>query len=142
MSSVFIGGGGIGNTSAPLQIRTAGKDVLATGTVITADSSGLEFQLAHLRIVFVFVSDGTSTRMEAKSDETSTLNLTLFNFNNSIGSGTTSPVEIGTFSGRKLLLAFMVYALGDATSKTVHYTFMLGDRSEERRVGKECRSRW
>ena len=127
MSAVFVAGG-IGHTTAPLQIRTSGKDVLATGTVITADSKNLEFQLAHLRVVLAFVSDGTSTRMEAKSDEAATLTLNLFNFNNSIGSGTTSPIEIGTFTGRKLLLAFMVYALSDASSKTVHYTFMLGDK--------------
>jgi hypothetical protein len=128
MSSVFVAGGGIGQVSAPLQIRTSGKDVLASGTVLTADNRNLEFQLAHLGVVLLFLSDGTTTRMEAKSDATSTLTLTLYNFNNSIGAGTTSPIEIGTFNGRKLLLAFMVYALSEESSKTVHYTFMLGDR--------------
>lgn len=129
MSTVFVGGGGIGHMAAPLQIRTAGKDVLVSGTVLTADSNNLEFQLAHLRIVLAFYSDGTATRMEAKSDQGSNLTLSLYNFNNSIGSGTTSPIEIGSFSGRKLHLAFMVYALSDSSSKTVHYTFMLGDKA-------------
>ena len=129
MSSVFLGGGGIGHNSASLQIRTAGKDVLASGSVVTADSRNLEFQLAHLRVVLEFLSDGTTTRMDAKSDEKSTLTLSLYNFNNSIGSGTTSPIEIGTFGGRKLHLAFMVYALSEVSSKTVHYTFMLGDKA-------------
>ena len=128
MSSVFVSGGGIGQVSAPLQIRTSEKDVLASGTVLTADNRNLEFQLAHLGVVLLFLSDGTTTRMEAKSYATSTLTLTLYNFNNSIGAGTTFPITIGTFNGRELLLAFMVYALSEESSKTVHYTFMLGDR--------------
>lgn len=127
MSSIFLGSGGAGYLSGQLHIRTAGKEVVAAGTVITADNKNLEFQLAHLRIVFAFVSDGTTTRMEGTSGDSSTLTLTLFNFDNSIGSGTTSPIEIGTLNRRKLLLAFMVYALSDSSSKTVHYTFMLGD---------------
>lgn len=129
MSNVFLSGGGIGSVSAPLQIRSAGKDVLASGTVITADSKNLEFQLSHLRIVMQFLSDGNAPRMEATSDQSAALNLVLFNFNSSIGSGTTSPVDIGTFNGRRLLFAFMVYALNDVSSKTVHYTFMLGDNA-------------
>jgi hypothetical protein len=114
--------------SAPIQIRTGGFDVLAAGTVITANNLNLEFQLAHLRVVFSFVSDGTATRLGPASASESTLNLTLYNFNNSIGAGTTSPLEIGSLFGRKLWLSFMVYALNAESSKTVHYTFMLGDR--------------
>ena len=66
MSSNFLGSGGAGNLSAQLQIRTSGKEVVAAGTVITADNKNLEFQLAHLRVVFAFVSDGATTRMEGK----------------------------------------------------------------------------
>jgi hypothetical protein len=113
-------------SSAPLQIRTGGFDVIANGTVITGDNQSLEFQLAHLRVVFSFLSDGTTTRLGPASASGSTLNLTLYNFNSSIGAGTTSPMEIGTLSGRKLWLSFMVYALSPESSKTVHYTFMVG----------------
>ncbi|MFM0428999.1 hypothetical protein PQQ75_08290 [Paraburkholderia aspalathi] len=126
MSSI-ASGGSIASAPASLKIRTAGKEVVANGTVITADNSNLEFQLAHLRIVMEFVTDGSSARIEGRSDERSTLTLRLFNFNNSIGAGTISPLEIGTLNGKKLLLAFMVYALSETSSKTVHYTFMLGD---------------
>ena len=65
--------------------------------------------------------------MESGPQSSSVLSLNLFNFSNTIGSGTTAPIEIGAFAGRKLLLAFMVYALTPTSSKTVHYTFMLGD---------------
>lgn len=127
MSLIINAGESPGSSLAPLQIRTGGCDVIAAGTVITANNQGLEFQLAHLRVVISFVSDGTATRLGAASASGSTLNLTLYNFNNSIGAGTTSPMEIGNLSGRKLWLSFMVYALSPESSKTVHYTFMVGD---------------
>jgi hypothetical protein len=127
MSSVFVSRGGIDQVAVPLKIRTSGKDVLASGTVLTADSQNLEFQLAHLGVKLVFLTDSTTTRMEGKTDETGTLTLSLYNFNNSIGAGTTLPIDIGTFNGRKLWFAFMVYAMNSQSLKTVHYTFMLGD---------------
>lgn len=127
MSFIANAGAPAGHPFAPFQIRTGGFDVVAAGTVITADNQSLEFQLAHLRVVFSFVSDGGSTRLGPGSASGSTLNLTLYNFTNSIGSGTTSPIEIGILSGRKLWLSFMVYALSPESSKTVHYTFMVGE---------------
>lgn len=117
---------GLGQSSSLLQIRTAGKDVLASGTVLTGDSRNLEFKLAHLGVILQFHNDGTETKMEATSDATSSiLTLNLYNFNNSIGTGTTAPLEIGSFNGRKLMLSFMVYSLSPDSIKTVHYTFML-----------------
>lgn len=117
----------IGQSYAPLIVKTGGREVVASGTVITGEKSNLEFQLAHLRVVFSFESDGSQPRLGPSSATGSTLNLTLFNFNNSIGSGTTSPLEIGSLQGKRLWLSFMVYALTPDSSKTVHYTFMVGD---------------
>jgi hypothetical protein len=117
----------IGQPFAPLTIKTGGRDVVASGTVITGEKANLEFQLAHLRIVFSFVSDGGQPKLGPSSATGSTLNLTLYNFDNSIGSGTTSPLEIGNLQGRRLWLSFMIYALTPDSSKTVHYTFMVGE---------------
>ncbi len=125
--SYINAGSPAGQPFAPLQIRTSGRDVVASGTVMTADSRNLEFQIAHLRVVFSFMSDSGQTRLGPGSASGSTLNLTLYNFDNSIGSGTTAPLEIGTLHGRKLWLSFMVYALSPESIKTVHYTFTLGD---------------
>ena len=111
---------------APLQIRTGGCDVIASGTVITANNKDLEFQIAHLRFVFSFMTDGTGTKLEASASGSS-LNLTLYNFNNSIGAGTIAPMEVGSLAGRKLWISFMVYAINPESTKTVHYTFLLGD---------------
>ena len=128
MALIINGGPAIGQPYAPLQIKTGGRDVVASGSVITANNRNLEFQLANLRVVFLFETDAGPTRMGTASASGSSLHLPLFNFNNSIGAGTTAPIEIGTLSGQKLLLSFMVYALNPESTKTVHYTFMLGDR--------------
>ncbi len=127
MSSVFAAGGGIGHISAPIQIRSSGKDVLASGTVITADNKNLEFRIANLGVVLSFINDGTSPRLGQGAADGSSLRLEVYNFNNTIGSGTTAPLEIGTYTGRKLLFSFVVYAFSEESTKTVHYTFMLGD---------------
>lgn len=127
MSSILQGGSPVGQLNSALRIRTGNKDVIASGTIITADSRNLEFQLTNLCVIFEFLTDSGSTRLESGAPTSSTLNLRLYNFNNSIGAGTTQPLEIGNLGGRKLWLAFMVYALSSESSKTVHYTFMVGD---------------
>ncbi|RQO54468.1 hypothetical protein DBR47_22750 [Paucibacter sp. KBW04] len=127
MSFISNAGAPVGQPFAPVQIRTSGRDVVSAGTVITVDNRNLEFQIAHLKVVFSFVTDAGATRLGPGSASDSTLNLTLYNFNNSIGSGTTAPLDIGTLAGRKLSLSFMVYAISPESSKTVHYTFTLGE---------------
>jgi hypothetical protein len=127
MSSVFLSGGGVGHISAPLQISSSGKDVLACGTVITADNKHVEFRVAQLGVSLEFINDGTSPRLGQGTADGSTLRLQVYNFNNTIGSGTTAPLEIGSYAGRKLLFSFVVYAFNPDSTKTVHYTFMLGD---------------
>ena len=42
----------------------------------------------------------------------------------------------------KMLMAFVALLFSAFTADRTITIFMIGDRSEERRVGKECRSRW
>ncbi|MGN7105193.1 DUF6864 domain-containing function [Ralstonia holmesii] len=115
------------SSGSVVQISTGGYDVLAAGTVITADSSGLTFKLEGPLIVEVqFSNDGNPARIEGNPEGPSRLKLTMWNFSNSIGSGTNAPIEIGTLKGRKLYVAFSVYAFQPTGPRTVHYTFLLG----------------
>lgn len=128
MSFVVNASAPIGQPFAPLKIRTAGKDVVASGTVITGDNKDVEFQLANIQVRLNFLSDGGAhPRMEPAPAAGSLLALSLYNFNNSIGAGTTDPIEIGNLAGRKLLFSFIVYAMTRESTKTVHYTFLVGD---------------
>lgn len=127
MSFILNGAATIGHPYSPLQIKSAGRDVVACGTVMSADNKNLEFQIADLRIIFAFSSDGGEPRFGDSSAVGSTLQLNLFNFDNPLGSGTTAPVEIGTLHRRKLLISFWIYAPNPEGVKTVHYTFFVGD---------------
>jgi hypothetical protein len=127
MSFILNSGPAAGHPFTPLQIKTASRDVVATGTVITADNKNLEFQVADIQIILTFDTDGGEPRFGSASAIGSTLTLPLFNFNNPMGSGTNAPIEIGKLHGRKLLLSFAIHALTPDSVKTVHYTFMVGD---------------
>jgi hypothetical protein len=127
MSFILNGAAPIGHPYAPLQITTGGLDVVISGTVITANNKDLQFQLANLNVTFNFLSDGSTPRLGTLTTAGATLNIPLHNFDNPIGTGTTQPLEIGTLQNRKLLLSFMVYTHGPESTKTVHYTFMVGE---------------
>lgn len=40
-----------------------------------------------------------------------------FNFNNSLGTGTRKPIEVGNLEGKKFYIHFWIYALGDDEAK-------------------------
>lgn len=50
------------------------------------------------------------------------LELKLFNFNNPLGIGNTSPIFIGTNESKKIYLNYRVYTLQGVKSKLIHYT--------------------
>ncbi|KAB2966334.1 DUF6864 domain-containing function [Zoogloea sp.] len=114
---------------APLQVKlqTAGFEVLANGTVITANSTNLEFFIDNIKLVFAFQTDPGGTRLEQGPVLNNELTLFLYNFNNPMGSGTTAPLEIGSIRGKRLWVSFAVYSMSPDSPKTVHYTFLLGD---------------
>ncbi len=127
MTSLYTINSGSGSASPAIAIRTGGKEVIASGTVMTADSRSLELQFSHMRIVFAFHNESAEMRMDAVADPAgSTLTLNLHSFNNTLGTGTNAPLEVGTLQGRTLWLCFMVYASSPTSIKTVHYTFLLG----------------
>jgi len=115
----------------PVKVKTSGKDVIASGTVNTFSHDNLEVQIAQFKFIFNFISSGSEQKIEYRNNGAETLILDVYNFSNSIGTGVTTPVRLGTLMDRELYLGFMVYALSDVSSKLVHYTFMLGDKVGE-----------
>src|SRR4051812_29415319 len=81
------------------RISSAGKAVLSSGSVQTFDNSGLEFSFSNLTFVMKFLSGapGAAASMEIKQASASALEIKLFNFDSSIGTGTTAPIEVGTY---------------------------------------------
>lgn len=121
-----------GATINPLvKVKTSGKDVIASGSVNTFSHDNLEVHIAQFKFIFNFISSGTEQKIEYRNEGSETLILDVYNFNNSIGTGVTTPVRLGTLMDRELYLGFMVYSISEASSKLVHYTFMLGDKAGE-----------
>jgi len=129
-TTIHIKGGG--KVYPPVYVRSSGKDVIASGTVHTFDSTNLEVQIAQFKFIFNFIEDQSNNRTVSFSNpEKETLKIDLYNFNNSLGNGTVKPYKIGSLMDRELYLGFNVYALSAEGSKTVHYSFMLGDQVNE-----------
>jgi hypothetical protein len=119
------------NINPPVKVKTSGKDVIASGSVNTFSHNNLEVQIAQFKFIFNFTNSGTEQKIEYRNEGTETLILDIYNFNNAIGTGVTTPVRLGTLMDRELYLGFMVYSISEVSSKLVHYTFMLGDKVSE-----------
>src|SRR5256886_11026577 len=52
------------------------------------------------------------------------------------------PSRVGRLSFLSGSVSFRPGSVDDWATATINYPLTTGDRSEERRVGKECRSRW
>jgi hypothetical protein len=82
-------------------------------------------------VIFRFIDEPgkDDLRVDAKPLDQLTLELTLVNFKNPIGSGTTTAIRIGTLAGHPLYLHYRVHDLG-GIDKTLHFTIYQLDRAE------------
>lgn len=114
-----------------LKLKSAGKNVIACGSVHTFDDKNLEFVIAGLRLIFDFNSDSEGQRLKKEAIDDMSIKIKVFNFDNSLGTGTTSPLPIGRIGGKRLYLSFIISALSKGASKLVTYTFFLGESADE-----------
>jgi len=112
-------------------ISSAGKDILSTGTVNVFDNKDLQFTFGDMKVIMEFIDNKGEQSLEGEAISEKILKIKAYNFVNSLGTGTTKPMAIGSAFSRKLYLAFIVYALKDNALKTVHYTFYLGEEVNE-----------
>jgi hypothetical protein len=111
-----------------IKITTGDNDyeILDSGTVISFQNEPIIFHLAdNLKVIFKFITnkDIDGQHMGYNPKDISTLELVLTNFNNSLGAGNATPLEIATINGKKVYLSFVAYSLNELSSKTVHYTW-------------------
>lgn len=89
--------------------------------------TGFEFEL-----IFKFVDDKNS-KTKNVTPEIFSLNsamLTFTNFNDPLGTGSTSPMKIGHYKGQQISLHYRVYSLVGSPDKTIHYTFYLSEEDK------------
>lgn len=108
----------------------AGKyKVVETGTVIQFNNEPILFALNDLQVVFNFLSDSENEPKTESYMEGGALNFDLINFNDSLATGNTSPIEIGILDGQKLYVNLRAYAFGNldepssVQGRTIHFTF-------------------
>jgi len=121
----------ITSVDGSVTLKSAGKDIIANGISHTFNRDNFEIHIRGLQLVFDFRTDSEGQRIEREVFSESTLKLIVYNFNNTLGTGTTSPIDIGIISGRKLYLAFLVGSLSETAIRTVTYTFFLGETVDE-----------
>lgn len=112
--------------------KTSGNHaILDSGSIITFDKeANLEFQIEmnasfQFSLLFKFESNA-SEQHELKSDVTdNSITLTCVNFDNSLGTGTTRPIQLATFEGKKVYINFWVYALSEKSLRKIVYTIYI-----------------
>ncbi len=114
-----------------VKLKSAEKDIIASGSVHTFDNANLEIEISGLHFIFDFISDSEGQRLQHEAIDDRSVKIKLFNFDNSLGTGTTAPLPMGRINGRKLYISFMVHALSKESSKIVSYTFFLGENVDE-----------
>jgi hypothetical protein len=114
-----------------MKITSGNYEVFNSGTVISFEQEPITFQLAtDLKIRLAFrdeMEKKEEHRLEFNPISKNELEITLVNFNNSLGTGNTAPLLMGTLNNKKLYLNFRVYALTVTTNKTIHYSWYLGE---------------
>ena len=110
-----------------IMIKVGEYEVLNSGTIITHANKSVEFEIKMLRVRIQFEKDTENKTHKVNSsiiDNGTCFQITLINFDNSLGTGLTVPIEIGTINGEKIYLQFIVYALTEAGTKMLSYTWL------------------
>ncbi len=114
--------------NSDIKISVGDYEIYDSGVVISHENKDILFEVKNLKIKIVFENNPDIKDYEAKislPEDRSCMTLTLINFNNSLGTGLTKPVEIGTINGSRLFLQFIVYRLGESDSRMISYTWLI-----------------
>jgi hypothetical protein len=115
-----------------MEVNVGNFEVIESGSLVSHEGEPIDFILQQtpslfaVRILFRSDPENTAMRMESAVTE-NRLHITLFNFNNSLGTGNTTRLNIGTLDNRSLHFSFWVVAAGNNGNKVFHYTWYRGD---------------
>ena len=99
-----------------MKIETDSVELIYSNRICCFDSDPIK--LTHefdknniLTLIFKFHYDGGELKLDLNSPNNGTIVLDLYNFNNSLGSGTKRALPLGTYKDKKMFLKFFVYKL-------------------------------
>lgn len=109
---------------------SGGKEIIETGSIILYDTSSnlsLEVKCSEtfsFSLIIAFQKKGDKRDVDV-TVENNKITLVCNNFENIMGTGILSPIELATFNGKKIFVNFWVCALGDSGFKRVDYTLYM-----------------
>jgi ribosome biogenesis protein Nip4 len=103
-------------------------EVIGNGTVHVSDEKKLKLYLEeNMEMEFEFVEDKTTREFKAESKaEKNNLVWVLTNYNNPLGTGVITPIEIGNIRNRKLFASFFVWTPDESLDvRIINYVIYL-----------------
>ncbi len=117
-----------------LVISSGSAEIIVSGLATSFKGSPISVSFgepARITLTFSFVDQaGEGHSMKSNSPAPNTLEFTLVNFSNPLGTGTTQPIQIGTFGGKPMYVHFRVYSIGES-DRTLQFTVYADSSSGE-----------
>lgn len=115
----------------PANIKIGNKyEILSSGIVNLFDKN-FSIQLGNIEIEFEFLidkEDSTTRFLAQPAENKKSIKFSVFNMSNGLLEGFYSPVEIGIWNGRRLLVNFSAWTLDvNNNVRTVVYNLLSGD---------------
>jgi hypothetical protein len=118
-----------------MRIKCGSYEVLDSGLVIAFKDEPIEFILTEgpppLVVRFLFNDDDGEQRMDGKVESNHEITITLFNFSNQLGSGSSEPIPLGMMADRRLYFNYRIYSLGEKSARTLQYTWYLEEARKD-----------
>ncbi len=121
-----------------MKIEIGEYEVYSSGTLITNKNEDVvKFYIEDLYFEFLLKDDELNKEQNIKASATENIKgvrLEFTNFNNSLGTGNTSPIKLAQLKNKNLYLNFRIYAMiGEkgVSGKTIHYSWLTKNISDE-----------
>jgi hypothetical protein len=101
-------------------------EIISSGTVISYKDETVNFELnPTLTFKMKFIKDAESKEqnLDFKIIDNTSVEILLTNFNNTLGTGNIEPLMLATIDKKNIYLNFVIHALGNSDTKTIHYTW-------------------
>lgn len=113
-----------------MKVHSGKFDIYSSGIVIGIPNESIIFEIEGLIFEIIFQTDNEDLSQRIKTNipqDESKMVLTLYNHNNSLGTGNIELMKLAHIDSRELLLNYRVYTLSEDSIKEFHYTWYLGD---------------
>jgi len=121
-----------------MKLRCGEYDVYASGSVQAFLDDPIKIVLKDhlnrnsLTFTFVFEDDRTETEaMRFSKTGVKEFQVSLINFSKSIGSGSHSPIQLGSLYGRELFFSYRVNTIPHSPEKLFYYSWYLGRKTKD-----------